>query len=229
MTKFAAYLFDMDGLLLDTERLFCDIAVEMLVPHGFVPHEIKAHFLTLVGSSGAESTRKLSAFLAGKLDSAHFHNAWHDNLRQRLEDHVPLRPTVLTCLDHLAGQGARMAVVTSTHGHAARHHLKTAGLLHYFESVTGGDEVSATKPDPAPYREAAAGLGVDPRDCAAFEDSDPGTASATKAGCRVVQIPDLRPVDKPLPDLGQLIAGDLWAAVHAVGGNGPAATVSSSV
>lgn len=214
MTKFAAYLFDMDGLLLDSERVYQDVAVGLLRDMGFEAERANADFLTLVGTSGARALARITEIVGDADKAIAFNEKMHSGVRDSLAAHVPLRPMVRETLDHLAGQGARMAVVTSTHGAPARHHLKTAGLLGYFESVTGGDEVSANKPDPAPYREAAAGLGVDPRACAAFEDSDPGIAAAIGAGCTGVQIPDLRPLDVALPQLGQHIAPDLWAAVQ---------------
>jgi beta-phosphoglucomutase-like phosphatase (HAD superfamily) len=131
---------------------------------------------------------------------------------------------VAEVLTDLAGQGARMAVVTSTLGDRARHHLEVAGLLGHVEFVLGGDEVRATKPDPAPYLQAAERLGVNPNHSAAFEDSDRGIAAAVAAGCHAVQIPDLRPVDKPLPDLGQMVARTLAEAVsmaqHSVANKG---------
>ena len=109
-----------------------------------------------------------------------------------------------------------MAVVTSSHRVNALHHLEIAGLAHHFELVVAGDEVPANKPDPAPYLQAAAALGIDPRACAAFEDSDPGIASATRAGCIAFQIPDMRPKNVPLPMLGQRTATNLAEAVAAL-------------
>jgi HAD superfamily hydrolase (TIGR01509 family) len=110
-----------------------------------------------------------------------------------------------------------MAVVTSTGRARARRHLDEAGLLHHFHDVVGGDEVPANKPDPAPYLEAARRLKVDPSRAAAFEDSDQGTAAAIAAGCVTVQIPDLRPPGRPMPRIGQHVAGDLRAAFDLLG------------
>ncbi len=213
MAKFAAYLFDMDGLLLDSERVYQDVAVSLLRDMGFDSATAEAEFLTLVGNSGARALARITEIVGDQDKAVVFNTAMHAGVRDSLASHVPLRPKARESLEHLAGQGARMAVVTSTHGHAARQHLKSAGLIDFFDSVTGGDEVSANKPHPAPYLEAAAGLGVDPHECAAFEDSDPGITAAITAGCTGVQIPDLRPVGVPLPQLGQHIAPDLWSAL----------------
>lgn len=218
MTPPAAYLFDMDGLLLDSERVFLAQAFRLLEPTGRTRDDIHAFFLTMVGSGGAESIRRLTEYLGDVAAAEAFYTTWHEGVTEALEQGVALRPTVRRTLAALSKQGCRMAVVTSTHGHRARHHLTTADLLKYFEIVTGGDEVSANKPDPTPYLDTAAALGLDPRHCAAFEDSDRGITSAMAAGCRGVQIPDMRPADLPLPDLGQGVASDLWQAVCLVDG-----------
>ncbi|MEP5630959.1 MAG: HAD family phosphatase [Tateyamaria sp.] len=214
----AAFLFDMDGLLLDSERVYLQQALILLEPTGRSRDDIHTFFLTMVGCSGAESLARLTAYLGDATAAETFNANWHKNVAASLEQGVALRPTVRRTLAALAELGARMSVVTSTHGHRARQHLGDAGLLSFFEMVTGGDEVSHTKPHPAPYLEMAAAMGVDPSACAAFEDSDRGITSAMVAGCRGVQIPDMRPVDLPLPDLGQGVAPDLWQAVRQVDG-----------
>lgn len=215
-----AFLFDMDGLLLDSERVYSAVAQELLVPHGFAARDVEAHFLTLVGVSGDAARQKITSFLGDEFDLAGFDVAWHSEVSRRVAETVPLRPKVRDSVERLAGQGARMAVVTSTNGDTARQHLEKAELLQHFEVVVGGNEVPARKPDPAPYLQAATALAVDPTRCAAFEDSDSGITAAVRAGCIAVQVPDLRPADRPLPPLGQRVASNLWAAIEQVGGFG---------
>jgi len=217
MERPEAFLFDMDRLLLDSERVYRDVAIELMRPMGFDHEQAEAHFMTLVGNSGAEGLRRIMAFAGLQENAIAFNEAMHAGVKAALEVHVPLRPMVRKTLGALAGQGARMAVVTSTHGANARRHLRHCGLDEYFEFVVAGDEVPANKPDPAPYLQAADLFGMDPRRCAAFEDSDPGTMSAVAAGCRTTQIPDLRPIGQALPELGQRIAPNLWAALEGLG------------
>ncbi len=212
----AAYLFDMDGLLLDTERVCLDAFVPLAAARGHDAEDAHAFFLTLIGSSEAMTQDRVTDLMGSTQEGARFLSEWRDVVQHKLSTHVPLRPTVSKTLAGLRAQGARMAVVTSTRGDAARHHLHVAGLIACFETVIGGDEVHANKPDPAPYLQAAAALDVDPTHCAAFEDSDRGIMAAVRAGCRAVQIPDLRAPDLALPDLGQHIAHDLWTAAHLV-------------
>jgi beta-phosphoglucomutase-like phosphatase (HAD superfamily) len=84
--------------------------------------------------------------------------------------------------------GLPTALVTSTYRELTEVSLDTVGR-EFFDVVVCGDEVPATKPDPAPYRRAAELLGVDPRDCVAVEDSPTGTRSAEEAGATVLVVP----------------------------------------
>lgn len=217
MTSYAAYLFDMDGLLLDTERLFMQPFVEIAVREGISKLEAEAFFIGLVGTSNTVTSQRLKAFLPEHLDAVAFEAEWRERYDMLVQNGVPLRPYVLEVLEALKHKGARMAVVTSTNGASARAKLKKTGLFEFFEVIKAGDEVSANKPDPAPYLEAAAALGVNAKDCVAFEDSDTGTTAAVQAGCYTFQIPDLRPVGQPFPDLEQEIEQDLAKAALKLG------------
>jgi HAD superfamily hydrolase (TIGR01509 family) len=210
------YLFDMDGLLLDTERVGQKAFVMVCADLGIAENEAAPFFLSLIGGSLPGNTAQTKLWLQGRMDVAEFVAAFNRHKADLMRDNVPLRPFVREVFETLANAGAKMAVVTSTIGVAARHELEQADLLKYLVAVVAGDEVTANKPDPAPYLQGAAALGLDASDCAAFEDSDTGIRAAMAAGCRAVQIPDMRPENTPLPDLGQGVAPDLKAALKFV-------------
>ncbi len=213
----AVFLFDMDGLLLDTERLHHDAFLDATQYFGISSAQDTPFFVSLVGCSTQMTRDRLHGYLPVGTATAGFLEVWNRAAHDRIRNNVPLRPFVNEVLSHLKSDHHRLAVVTSTPGNLARDHLGRAGLLQYFDGVTGGDEVSANKPDPAPYVETALALDVAPEKCFAFEDSDRGIASAVGAGCISTQIPDMRPEDAPLPDLGQHVATDLRAAVRTLG------------
>ena len=217
MAPFApeALFFDMDGLLLDTERVGCEVFLELAAPFGIARDKAETFYRSLVGTSNAHTRSSIAELISG-VDPDSMMADWRAGVDACMAATVPLRPTVRDTLTALAEQGHRMAVVTSTVKDRALEHLDAAGLLPHFATVVGGDEVTANKPDPAPYLEAAGRLGVDPRRSAAFEDSDHGVASAVAAGCVVTQIPDLRPSGLPLPELGQRLAGDLAGAIKGI-------------
>jgi HAD superfamily hydrolase (TIGR01509 family) len=208
-----AYLFDMDGLLLDTERLTLDAFLDCAPEFDLDPGVMRAFFMTLIGSARTQGEAMVRDFIGPDRDFDALDLAWQHHSQRRLAAGIPVKPTVAETISALHASGAVMAVVTSTFGDKARHHLDRAGLLRCFRTVIGGDEVPANKPDPAPYVQAAEQLGVPPQNCAAFEDSDTGITAAARAGCFAVQIPDLRPSARAFPDVGQRFATTLTEAV----------------
>ncbi len=93
------------------------------------------------------------------------------------------------------GTGTRAPSRRNSATDSARRKLGEAGIAHHFhhDHVVGFDAVARPKPSPDVFLAAAQRLGVDPKDCVAFEDSDPGVAAALAAGMTVVQVPDMRP------------------------------------
>ncbi|WP_270730423.1 HAD family hydrolase [Shimia sp. Alg240-R146] len=215
-------LFDMDGLLLDTERLFMQGFVELTRPLEISTHAAQAFFETLVGTSSQVTTARLVEFLPDGVDVSQFDADWRALHRDNVANGVPVKHFVPEILSGLRNEGVPMAVVTSTHSDAAHHHLKKAGLFDFFDAVVAGDDVSANKPDPEPYVMGASRIGVDAKNCAAFEDSDLGTQAATRAGCHTYQIPDLRPKQSPLMELGQFVVKDLQEAADHLWGRAQA-------
>lgn len=220
---FDGYLFDMDGLLLDTERVALTAFQTMLARVGAQAPDSEAFFLSLIGGSAARNQDRVIGYLPDHVDHAQFGAGWMTEMDAIMARDVPLRPYVREVLDALSEQGARMAVVTSTGGERARSKLAHAGILEHFAHVIGGDEVSENKPHPAPYLMGAEKLGVAATRCAAFEDSDTGIAAAVAAGCHAVQVPDLRDPNVDLPELGQHVAEDLRAAVELLHARGVSA------
>lgn len=224
-----AFLFDMDGLLLDTERMFLDAFLEITAEIGIPEPSAKSFFLDLVGTSSNVTTARLDAFLPTDIDRDAFDHEWRNRHAKNVENGIPVKPYAVQLLTAIQAKGVPIAVVTSTNAAPAHHHLDHAGLLSFFETICAGDEVPANKPDPAPYLIAAKRLGVEATSCIAFEDSDLGTTAAVRAGCKTFQIPDLRPVDRSLPDLGQVVVQNLGQAGVKLGLFDPALTSSEQL
>lgn len=211
-----AALFDMDGLLLDTERLGLAVNRDLMVRHG-VDEDLAGRIaMEAIGTASARTYARIAEVVPG-LDVAAFDAEWRARVDAAMAENVPLRPTVGEVLQALADRDVPMAVVTTTRTERARHHLEVAGLAPFFRDVIGFGRYAAAKPDPAPYLTGAEVLGLDPARCAAFEDSDTGVTAARAAGCPTWQVPDLRPAGKPFPDLGQGQAATLLDAVRAAG------------
>ena len=217
MSRPKAALFDMDGLLLETEKLAHASFLEVAAGVGMASKDADALFRTLIGTSEAETTRCLTESLPIGTDMPTFGEAWSAAMLRHVSKGIELRPTVAKVLDALTEAKVPMAVVTSSRQSHAEANLAQAGIRHHFQAIIGGDRVTANKPDPEPYLMGAKALGVDPADCAAFEDSDLGTQSALRAGCRTFQVPDMRPEGSEPPEVGQGIAPTLWDAVQRAG------------
>ncbi len=208
-------LFDMDGLLLDTERLalagFEHAARALGLP------DLAPLGRGLIGLRADAVERRLRAALPGHVSFETLDAAWTAQFRARLANDIPLKPGVKQLLAQLARAGLPCAVATSTHSDSARRHLNQAGIAAFFHSVTGGDQVARGKPAPDIYHKAAASLGLAATDCIAFEDSDPGTTAAIASGARVVQVPDIVAPSPEMAAQGHIIAPTLLEGARRIG------------
>ncbi|MET8150132.1 HAD family hydrolase [Actinoplanes sp. NPDC049668] len=180
-------LFDMDGTLVDSEKVW-EVALHELAARAggeLSPAARRA----MIGSSMAASMRILRDDLGqpGRDEAADI-----DWLERRVEelfaDGLVWQPGAFELLKAVRAAGLPTALVTSTGRRLVEVALDTLGREN-FDVVVCGDEVSAPKPDPAPYRTAAGLLGVDIAECVAIEDSPTGLASAVASGAAVLAVP----------------------------------------
>jgi beta-phosphoglucomutase-like phosphatase (HAD superfamily) len=190
---FAAAIFDMDGLLLDSERVIMAAWLDAARSCGLTLS--REDFLTVIGASYAESRRRLTDLLGGREAFDAVAARSHAQLTSAPGIVFPLKTGALRIVTELRQRRVPCAVASSTRIADVRSRLDQVGLLPFFQALAGGDEVRDSKPDPAVYLLAASRLGVLPERCLAFEDTDHGANAAHAAGMRVVLIPDLRSHD----------------------------------
>jgi HAD superfamily hydrolase (TIGR01509 family) len=207
------FVFDMDGLLLDTERLGLQTwrraAKELNLP---LPEDT---FLEMIGRRSRDIRSRLIERV-GREDLA-------DQLIALSTQHydtfiaqgVPVKKGVHELLAWLDSRGRACAVATSTATARAEHKLGAAGLLKYFKTVIGGDRVELGKPAPDIYLRTAKELGVEMAESVVFEDSEPGLQGAHTAGARVVWVPDLAPVSPAAQALAAWKVGSLHEVLAA--------------
>lgn len=202
----AAVLFDMDGLLLDSERAFTDCLAQAARARGFALPQ--ALWLAMVGGSDAHSRALLEARIG-----RHHSDAVQAEARQRYEarvdDGIPHRPGALALLEWLQARRIPRAVGTSTRNPLALRKLHAAGLLPYLDAVCTSSDVEHPKPAPDIYLLAAQRLGVAPAQCLVLEDSPVGVRAALAAGMTPIQIPDLVLPDAATRALGHAIVASL--------------------
>ena len=214
LAPFRAALFDMDGLLLDTERLITEAAER--AARALALDDLEPTFRAMIGLRGDRAMPMLERALGERVTLEAFREEWSVHMGELERGGVPVRPGVVALLERLAARDLPCAVATSTRRAEAMGYLERADLARFFRTVTGGDDVVEPKPDPEIYRRAAASLGADARDCCAFEDSEPGTRAAIASGATVVQVPDLVPPSDALRALGHVIAPDILTGARQV-------------
>jgi HAD superfamily hydrolase (TIGR01509 family) len=184
-----AVLFDMDGTLLDSEKVW-DVSLDDLAEHlGGVLGRATRH--AMVGSNMLTSLGLLFDDLGLDRDAAGLSSAgrWLTARTAELFDSgLPWRPGASELVDDVLTAGVRTALVTNTERFLTERALGTLGRER-FEVVVCGDEVARGKPDPDPYLRAAELLGLAPEQCLAVEDSPTGAAAAEAAGCPVLVVP----------------------------------------
>ena len=209
-----AAIFDMDGLLIDSERIIMQACIEAARQIGIV--YTQAEYTELVGRVWADSSRIMAEQLGG------IENL--NQVMQRLDaqlaghNHVfPLKHGALALIQHYRTKGVICSVASSSPLHHITHRLSHVGVLDYFHHFTSGQEVSRGKPHPDIYLLAMQKHGLAAEECIAFEDSEQGAQAAIAAGLRVVVVPDLKQPSKFVRENAHGVVESLqyWLENHA--------------
>jgi HAD superfamily hydrolase (TIGR01509 family) len=184
-----AILFDMDGLLIDSERVALE-SVQVAATN--LSLDFPAHVAQrLIGLGRDNGSIVIREALGENFPLHEFWQAWSHDYLQRIDEGVPAKEDVANTLAHLAELNVPLAVATSTETPWAKKKLLKAGIHHFFDHIVGRDVVAHGKPAPDLYLEAAKRLNAKANDCWAFEDSLPGLTAALASGARTHWIPDL--------------------------------------
>ncbi|WP_433471912.1 HAD family hydrolase [Spirillospora sp. CA-142024] len=186
-----AVLFDMDGLLIDSERVWLEVESEVMAWLG--GEWSTAHQERLVGGSLYVAVDYMLELTGADAPREEVGRRMLDGMAERLSTCVPMMPGAKDLLAEVRAAGVAAALVSSSHRRLIEPVLDAVGREHFALSVAG-DEVTRTKPDPEPYLTAAARLGADPARCVVLEDSPNGVAAAEAAGCVTVAVPGVLPI-----------------------------------
>ncbi len=186
-----AAIFDMDGLLIDSERVTYEVMSEQIEEAGgMLPKEF---YVTLLGRSDLDAGRRLRERYGEDFDIASFMAEGHRRMARRYEvQGVPVKTGAEQLLRQLHADGIPCAVASSSDHDWVLKLMRSAGLDKYFSAYVCGDDVTRAKPDPEIFLTACRKLGVKPENALIFEDAETGIRAADAAGIPVICIPDLK-------------------------------------
>ena len=208
-----AAIFDMDGLLFDTERLFQKAWHQKAGELGFT---LPPSFVfDISGTSGSRQEQIISDYMPGCDVGEVIRYVYEAEQRWAAED-LPVMKGAFELLEGLTESGLILSVASSSSIPMIERNLEKAGMTRYFHHIVSGTQVSHGKPFPDIFLLAAEKSGVNPSDCYVFEDSINGILAGAAAGCASIMIPDLIPADEKAKAAAAGIYPDLLAAWQAI-------------
>jgi HAD superfamily hydrolase (TIGR01509 family) len=212
-------IFDMDGLLVDSERLARESLVSTAAEFGLDPD--LDLFTRMIGLPEDGSVRLLRAAYGDSFPAGRFiARAASDCITKLDAGHLGLKPGAAELIDWLDQSGLRKGVATSSSRAKATHTLSSVGVLDRFDVIVTRDDVARGKPHPDLFLRAALEMGVDSRRCLVLEDSYNGVRAAHAAGMRVVMVPDLLCANPEMCALSEAVVPSLFAVLDALAGAG---------
>ena len=183
-------LFDMDGLVVDTEKLYSRFWREACAHFGFTMSYEQSIAMRALNAQLAEAT--LKRFFGPEIEYLPTRNKRIELMEAYIEENgVELKPGVVELLDYLQAQGIPAAITSASPIPRIQNYLSRHGLEVRFAALCSGRDVPRGKPEPDIYLHGAAALGQKAEECMALEDAPAGILSAYRAGCLPVMIPDL--------------------------------------
>ena len=194
-------LFDMDGVVLDTEKLYGRFWREAAIDLGYpMTHEQALGMRSLSRTAGQA---KLESYFGPGISILEVRNRRVELMDAYIKVHgVAPKPGIQELLDELDRRGIPRAITTSSPIDRVETYLTPLGLLNRFDKICTGYDVPKGKPEPDIYLYGAASLGLSPGECLAIEDSPAGLLSAFRAGCLPVMVPDM---DQPDAETERLL------------------------
>lgn len=186
--EYKGAIFDMDGLLFDTECIYQQTWQEIAREMGV---KLDGSFVKAIsGTNGSRMCRVIERYYHVP-DGIAIMDECMGRIRRKLSARVPVKKGVHEILDFFQKKRIRMAVASSSSVRQIESNLETAGIRGYFSAVVSGTQVSRGKPEPDIFLCAAERIGCAPDACFVFEDSENGIKAGYAAGCTTVMVPDL--------------------------------------
>ena len=212
--KIQAVIFDMDGLLLDSEGLWIDCWTEVGSEAGLPVEDIRSAARAVIGMNAQATRETFLRVLHAEMDYDYYKAKASERFAQaEKEGRLLLKEGAEEILSQLHARGYRLALATSTEYRTAERQMRERGLWQYFHACAFGSEVAHSKPAPDVFLLAAERLGVAPEQSCVLEDSYNGVRAAHAAGMRCIMVPDLLPPDEEMRQLADSVVPDLEHAL----------------
>ncbi len=189
-----AVIFDMDGLMIDSERVTYEEYLAKLNHLGFEFNE--AIYRRCLGKNKVGCCQVLLDHYGEAFPIVEVWDDVHVSLDSRLQQNAPLKRGIVELLSYLKTNDYKLIVATSSARKRAEMILKSANLYHYFDGLVCGDEVTCGKPHPEIFLTACEKLGVTPEEALVLEDSEAGITAAHRANIDVICVPDMKYPDE---------------------------------
>jgi HAD superfamily hydrolase (TIGR01509 family) len=204
-----AVIFDMDGLLFDSERIEREACRLVAAERGLGVID-DDFYLNVVGRNAADTRRIFLQEYGLDFPYDSFRTAWQERRDELIaREGLPMKAGAIELIDHLGVQRLRLGLATSTGRRRATQMLTQASLFDRFNAFAFGDEVARGKPDPEIFLRVSRELGVAPQDCLVLEDSEAGIEGAHAAGMAVIAVPDLKPLSERSTSLAASVCASL--------------------
>ena len=201
MCKKRAVIFDMDGVIIDSEQLIMRLMIELGVARGLDRSKLELATRNSLGVNRVVEKKMYEELFPG-IDYDELHGSMGKLYWEHLyAGKLPLKPGVFELLEWLKSHDYLIALATSTKEETARKELELLGVLKYFDTLTCGDMLKKSKPEPDIYLMACDSLGIEPAGSFAVEDSFNGVRSASSAGLFTIMVPDLIQPTEEIRDL----------------------------
>ena len=206
-------VFDMDGLMIDTEKLYLRYWKQASADFGYKMED--KHVFAIRSLARKYSIPKLKGFFGDDFPTEEVRARRTELINAHIEQHgIEIKKGLFELLNFLKSNGIRIAVATATQRDRTLLYLEKIDALSYFDAVICGDMVTNGKPEPDIYVTACKQIGFATNQCTAYEDSPNGIKSAYSAGCHAIMIPDMTPPDDDILPMISAVYGSLDESIE---------------